>query len=226
MVNKVERPCLGCGERFVPRREDSKRCRSCQSIRRTRRAPDKKCRIAVCAVCDRVFRHEQTSQEACGYSCASILRAQRQGKQIKPKASPLRYGECFCGRTFICRGGRRYCSDKCRESKANAAISDRIMGLYRTAIANLEIPRASMWLHKLCSYLADRDGAHCGICQRTVDLTLSSGPRGSDQGPSVDHLIPRSKGGTDDLVNLRLTHWGCNRNRGNRGGDEQLRLIA
>lgn len=105
-------------------------------------------------------------------------------------------------------------------------ISDRIMGLYRSAIATLEIPKASMWLHTMCAYLADRDGPRCAICRKHVDLTLSSGPRGNAKGPSVDHVVPRSKGGSDDLANLRLTHWTCNQKRGNRGGDEQLRLVG
>ena len=67
---------------------------------------------------------------------------------------------------------------------------------------------------------------YCAICHRRVDITLKSGTRGSRRGPSVDHIIPRSKGGSDDPVNLRLTHWGCNQKRGNRGGNEQLALVG
>jgi len=37
--------------------------------------------------------------------------------------------------------------------------------------------------------------------------------KGSDEGPSIDHIHPRSKGGPDDLWNLQLTHWGCNREK-------------
>ena len=33
---------------------------------------------------------------------------------------------------------------------------------------------------------------------------------------SVDHIIPRSKGGTDDIANLRPAHPRCNSRRGNR----------
>ena len=34
--------------------------------------------------------------------------------------------------------------------------------------------------------------------------------------PSADHVIPRSKGGSDDIENLRPCHLRCNISRGNR----------
>ncbi len=34
--------------------------------------------------------------------------------------------------------------------------------------------------------------------------------------PSADHVIPRSRGGSDDIENLRPCHGRCNSRRGNR----------
>lgn len=34
--------------------------------------------------------------------------------------------------------------------------------------------------------------------------------------PSADHVIPRSRGGSDDIENLRPAHPSCNYRRGNR----------
>ena len=34
--------------------------------------------------------------------------------------------------------------------------------------------------------------------------------------PRADHVLPRSKGGTDDIENLRPAHLRCNISRGNR----------
>ncbi|MGH8950184.1 MAG: HNH endonuclease [Acidimicrobiia bacterium] len=131
-----------------------------------------------------------------------------------------------CGAAFVARPSfKRYCSPLCRPSP-NAAESARIMGLYRESISKLNIAQASMWRHRMCEYLAGRDGRRCAICRRRVDLSLPSRPRGHDMGPSIDHVIPRSQGGSDDLANLRLTHWKCNRARQNRGGGEQLRLVG
>ena len=64
--------------------------------------------------------------------------------------------------------------------------------------------------------LRQRDGDRCQICGGLVDFEVKSGPRGSKLGHSFDHITPRSLGGTDELDNLRLTHWGCNQARGNR----------
>ncbi|NDE02585.1 MAG: HNH endonuclease [Gammaproteobacteria bacterium] len=100
------------------------------------------------------------------------------------------------------------------------------MGLYTVAVSRVNVTSAVHWQREICAYLADRDGDRCAICHQMVDLKIRSGTRGSDAGPSIDHVIPRSRGGSDDLANLRLTHWGCNRKRGNRGGYEQLRLIG
>jgi hypothetical protein len=46
-----------------------------------------------------------------------------------------------------------------------------------------------------------RDGGLCGICGEPVKLKQAS----------VDHIIPRSKGGKDCLHNTQTTHWNCNR---------------
>ena len=48
-------------------------------------------------------------------------------------------------------------------------------------------------------------GNICWLCGNPVDGL-----------PSADHVIPRSKGGSDDIENLRPAHAGCNSRRGNR----------
>ena len=47
----------------------------------------------------------------------------------------------------------------------------------------------------------------CWLCRQPVDKTLSGK---TSWGPSVDHRVPRSKGGTNDRSNLSLAHTGCN----------------
>ena len=112
---------------------------------------------------------------------------------------------------------------------ANPDAAARVMDLYYLSLAvgrPENMKQTSAWRRYLITYLRSRDGDKCGICARTIDFDIKSGPRGSDNGSSIDHVIPVSHGGQTSLANLRLTHWGCNRKRGNRGGNEQLQLIG
>lgn len=47
----------------------------------------------------------------------------------------------------------------------------------------------------------------------TTDICWICGRGGAD---SADHIIPLSRGGSNDLINLRAAHLLCNKGRGNR----------
>lgn len=64
--------------------------------------------------------------------------------------------------------------------------------------------------------LAQRDGTDCRICGEVVDMGLKR-PE-SLFGPSVDHVIPRAHGGSDDPENLQLAHYWCNAAKSDREG--------
>jgi hypothetical protein len=59
--------------------------------------------------------------------------------------------------------------------------------------------------------LAERDGWSCWLCDGPIDPSL---PRTLPGAASIDHVVPRSRGGTSDLRNLRLAHRRCNTRRG------------
>lgn len=63
--------------------------------------------------------------------------------------------------------------------------------------------------------IALRDGVRCGLCLERVDMRLS----GSDVwGPTIDHIVPISKGGADVKANVQLAHRRCNLNKGSKQG--------
>lgn len=65
--------------------------------------------------------------------------------------------------------------------------------------------------------IAERDGPICHICTDPIDMALS----GNDiAGPTVDHIIPISRGGPDVFDNVALAHRYCNCCRGARDLDE------
>lgn len=53
----------------------------------------------------------------------------------------------------------------------------------------------------------------CPICEEPLDPLL---PYPDPQSKSVDHVRPKSEGGSDEVVNLRWVHLNCNRVRGDR----------
>lgn len=221
--------CDVCGSWFSTRRSRQRFCsRRCQD--RHWMAQPQRRRVKNPKPCDRcgALWHPFKGTKACQTceACRPPL-----PKTVKVKATRIYIKDCrICGTTFVTtQPNGTYCSVGCREVNNRRRSSDKLMGLYRAAIEARQLRSAKSWHRQLCEYLAERDGSACGICGREVDIRAVSGTRHGrkgDAGPSVDHLVPSSHGGTDDLANLRLVHWRCNRFRGNRGGDEQLRLIG
>jgi 5-methylcytosine-specific restriction endonuclease McrA len=70
--------------------------------------------------------------------------------------------------------------------------------------------------------IAERDGNRCHICSRKVNMTWSGMAK---WGPTIEHILPVSQGGTNEPGNLALAHRHCNTARGNRG-HSQLLLVA
>lgn len=62
--------------------------------------------------------------------------------------------------------------------------------------------------------LAERDGPTCSICREPVDMTVKRSE--SFMCPSIDHVIPRSRGGTNEPKNLALAHLSCNMQKSNK----------
>lgn len=58
----------------------------------------------------------------------------------------------------------------------------------------------------------------CGICGQPVDKSLKYPHPFS---PTVDHIIPCNKGGSDELDNLQLAHRRCNRLKSDKMPEEK-----
>lgn len=69
------------------------------------------------------------------------------------------------------------------------------------------------------SALIERDGGICHICGKKVsDRVKFGGSRGKGEDrtmyPSVDHIVPISRGGEHVWSNVKLAHLSCNAKKG------------
>lgn len=215
------RECQTCGDEFSVRasRRDQKFCsREClhEYLRRDHGE-------ATCPHCGDVFERTKDKSKFCSRECQWSSYRRNFPRSLVYFLNCEICGSLFCSK--VAHG--KYCSAKCRDRRQVDVAGDRVNSLYALATQFSDGQYAGLkWRRALLQYLVDRDGDRCGICNRKVDITLKSGTRGSRRGPSVDHIVPRSLGGSDDLSNLRLAHWGCNQKRGNRAKDEQLALVG
>lgn len=67
--------------------------------------------------------------------------------------------------------------------------------------------------------LADRDGWVCHLCSRKVRKRAKVG---SPMSPSIDHIVPLSRGGEHSYMNTALAHLRCNLAKQNNGGGQLL----
>lgn len=135
-----------------------------------------------------------------------------------------------CGATdWPENGKRKHCSGRCQQLAARSAgeVSKSVecvrcgveVDLFETSPKSGRKRRADALMCWRCReartrrhrvsvrVLLNRDGDGCGICGERVDFDLRFPDRGS---PSVDHVVPFSRGGSHDPSNLQLAHFGCN----------------
>lgn len=126
---------------------------------------------------------------------------------------------------------RRYCSNSCATAKSSGSerpdnrpcaqcgdiIDFRIRlksGRLKSKLTTLCgkcVATPHMW--RYVEPLRERDGDGCHICLETIDFSIKFP---DSRSRSVDHVIPRSIGGANEMSNYRLACLGCNSAKGNR----------
>lgn len=221
--------CVACrgtvpiGRRGPTRRYCSPRCRAWWNNHPGVPTPP----LGQCARCSKPLT--RLSQKYCSLRCSEIARGVRLAEPIPARNCALPE----CGAEFRPhRDAQRCCSERhgktlCnREGRASGRYApepwnDRRRNNYHRRRALKK--GASTGQPVILTAIAERDRWKCGVCLRRVNRNLQW-PHAKS--PSLDHIVPLSQRGAHDPANVRLAHLGCNTERGNRGGGEQLMLVG
>jgi 5-methylcytosine-specific restriction endonuclease McrA len=239
------RPCISCGRPTKPRVGGRGLCGTCYS---DSRRSEKRYEI-VCAGCGKPASVARNQQRYCSYACAmaaqrgrpSPLRGRpgqrRKSRELvlytgpkserKPRPNinpiPAPPGRRFksvkcrqCGIMFVTLYTEVTCSEECRRSHVRT---------------NRQLHKDSYRAKKRGAYVKpvnrkrvfELDGYKCHLCGKKTDPTKKAPhPRS----PTVDHVFPLNRDGTHEPLNCRTACFQCNSKKGDRGGGEQLVLIA
>lgn len=117
-----------------------------------------------------------------------------------------------CGKPFkTTRPWTVTCSNECRQVLRREGKSNRL----RKMVANGKID-SSITLDALIK----RDKGICYLCGKEIDRndfeSCGKAKRYGSNYPSIDHVVPISKGGTHTWDNVKLAHMLCNARKGNK----------
>ena len=163
--------------------------------------------IRNCVTCGVEFHTRMKSQRFCSYDCRQAgYRVEGFAKRAETKKTSYEYDCDMCGEKIIrsipLGGKRRYHPDCAKKSQQ---ANYRKKTVKRQGI----VKPAYIW-HEL---VLETYGFICYLCDSPIDMKL---PRTSKRGATIDHVVPISRGGVDELENLRLVHWECNNRKSNK----------
>jgi 5-methylcytosine-specific restriction endonuclease McrA len=192
-----------------PKRNCSKQCRL-EARARTLRA--KNIRNLNCAHCQKPFIGNRPSARFCSTECRLILNKFESNERAKKR---VRQGLAGSIRTTPCGWCHKPRSWEIGKSVITAYHPKCTIEARRARYRIKTVKRQNLVV-KPSRLAADEVvrtyGSNCAVCQEPIDLDLK---RTSRMGLTVDHWIPLSKGGSDDLSNLRPAHWICNLKKSN-----------
>lgn len=155
--------------------------------------------LKQCPYCGIEFKTTYSKKIYCCYEHKERARYPKKGLDIKTCIS--------CGKKFKpIKSTKIYCSKRCCDRECNK-ISQRL----REAKAKENgIVDHSITLTKLI----ERDKGICKICNKPIDETdytyINDTFVAGNYYPSIDHIIPLSKGGVHQWNNVQLAHRRCN----------------
>lgn len=230
-------PCPACGEPVPPKRGRggrprkwcSEACRVWAYTHRRVEAVRLRQQGRLCPQCGEDMSARRSNAKYCSLRCGEIARGSR-----RPVPLPqLICAYSACGKSFVPTYDRqRCCSERCgkrrwhEQAKAEGRVyrepwNDRRRDAYHRRRAQMYAAPTGETVRR--DEIAARDAYRCHLCRKRVDMARVWPDPLS---PTLDHLVPLSKGGAHEPANVRLAHAECNLSKGNRPRGEQLLLIG
>ena len=202
------RACLVCGEVFTARgkgyhrRYCSDKCSSkAEHIKRNTKRRDN-APLLPCAFCGKQFKKLGT-RKYCSSEC-----------YIEAKRPIERIDICpMCKTEITLRGNKhKYCSKKCAD-KAQEKV-------YRkNSTTRRALRKTNGHVEKINPEdIFNRDGWKCQLCGKKVSKGLykTKGTKRHAGAPSLDHIVPLSRGGEHTKINVQCTCYACNMKKNNK----------
>jgi 5-methylcytosine-specific restriction endonuclease McrA len=116
-----------------------------------------------------------------------------------------------CGQDFCIKGTfpARYCTRSCKTRDGQSRRRAREANAFVSHVNRAKVFTA--------------DGYRCHLCRKLCNQMVTV-PH--PNAPTVDHVIPLARGGTHEPSNCRTACFKCNCMKRDRGGGEQLLLLA
>jgi hypothetical protein len=229
---RPKRTCQNCGIIYKPKKSDSvtycsRECSFAVAKRKGGKTRD-------CAGCTKPFRFDGNRKIYCSADCRkSVISA---GPTKQPSRDCKRCGSVF---TTVGRKWNRFCSDGCEQlthkerkqslrqsptAKATRRRSKRahrrLYGkTWRSRCQVLGLPYEAVRI----DLVFDRDRWRCQLC----GCKTHRGKRGTahPKAPTLDHIIPVTKGGGHLYSNVQCACRECNTMKGNRTNAGQLNMF-
>lgn len=215
---RVALTCEACGKNYTTKRRNGRACSlDCRWFISPQTIKSSEVPWAQCPTCDGWFVKRAASR-----FCQEDCRPSRYEKRTRTRVCD------HCGDEFVQRmgRGRRYCDQWCKREAESAVLV--IRGCIDCGTSFLEYeghsrlrcdscvpdwgPSGASWISRADRIaIYKRDGYVCQLCGDPTSETFTPGDMTS---PSLDHIFPRSLGGSDDPSNLQTAHIMCNTIKG------------
>lgn len=154
----------------------------------------------TCEICGNNFISNRPGKKYCCKTCANRA-AKKKGKYKKSHKA-----KCMvCGKEFeTLRDDAKTCSKECRYSMDCIIRKDRYKKMISKGRFDYSVTLKSVY---------DKFHGKCNYCGKS--LNFNGDPKAKDY-PTIDHMIPISKGGFHEWDNVQLLCKHCNCKKGNK----------